>query len=121
MIIGNARVFLDGEFRPASVIVEKDKIAAVGAPGIPCDVDAWGKYLVPGFIDIHTHGAMNGDFSDGRTAALPEMARYYARNGITSFLATTMTLREETLLPAMEAIRDFIRPADGAKCAGIHL
>lgn len=49
------------------------------------------------------------------------MSRHYAAHGVTSFLATTMTLKEETLTPAMHAIRDFRRPADGAKCAGIHL
>lgn len=121
MIIGNANVFVDGQFRKASVTVEGQKITAIGAADIPCDVDAAGKYLVPGFVDIHTHGAMNEDFSDGKASGLPKMSRYYAKNGVTSFLATTMTLKEETLLPAMETIRDFNRPADGAKCAGIHL
>lgn len=121
MVIGNANVFTDGKFRRASVTVEGDKIAAIGAPDIPCDVDAEGKYLVPGFVDIHTHGAVNEDFSDGDPTGLEKMSRYYAKNGVTSFLATTMTLKEETLLPAMKAIRDFKRPANGAKCAGIHL
>jgi len=121
MIIGNAKVYIDGCFRDASVTVEGDKIAAIGDADIPCDVDAQGKYLVPGFVDIHTHGAVNEDFSDGKRSGLPKMSRYYAKNGVTSFLATTMTLKEEILIPAMEAIREFVRPADGAKCAGIHL
>lgn len=121
MIIGNANVFLDGAFRPASVTVEGDTITAIGGPDAPWDVDAGGNYLVPGFVDVHTHGAMNEDFSDGKPEGLPKMSRYYAQNGVTSFLATTMTLKEETLTPAMETIRDFVRPADGAKCAGIHL
>lgn len=121
MVIGNAKVYIDGHFQEASVTVEAGKITAIGAADTPWDVDAGGKYLVPGFVDIHTHGAVNGDFSDGNRETLPEMARYYAKNGVTSFLATTMTLKEETLMPAMTAIREFIRPKDGAKCAGIHL
>ena len=121
MIIGNANVFLDGKFRHASVTVVGDKIASIGEANVPCDVNAEGKYLVPGFVDVHTHGAMNEDFSDGKAEGLPKMSRYYAQNGVTSFLATTMTLKEETLTPAMEVIREFARPADGAKCAGIHL
>lgn len=121
MIIGNAKVYIDGRFRDASVSVENGKIAAIGQADIPCDVDAGGKYLVPGFVDIHTHGAMNEDFSDGKPDGLTKMSRYYGKNGVTSFLATTMTLKENTLMPAMEAIRGFVRPADGAKCAGIHL
>ena len=121
MIIGNANVYIDGTFRHASVTIEGDKIVSIGEANIPCDVDAKGKYLVPGFVDVHTHGAMNEDFSDGKPEGLLKMSRYYAKNGVTSFLATTMTLEEETLMPAMEIIRDFERPADGAKCAGIHL
>lgn len=121
MIIGNANVFLDGAFVKTCVQVEKGCIAAIGSDLGPWDVDAGGNYLVPGFVDVHTHGAMNGDFSDGKPEDLPKMARYYAQNGVTSFLATTMTLKEETLLPAMEAIKHFRRPMDGAKCAGIHL
>lgn len=121
MLIGNANVFVNGEFRKASVTVEEGKIAYIGLPDVPCDVDAKGQYLVPGFVDIHTHGAMNEDFSDGSCEGLQKLSRYYAENGVTSFLATTMTLKEETLTPAMRAICNFVPPADGAKCAGIHL
>lgn len=120
MIIGNAKVFIGGTFVPSSVTVEKGVITAIGGEG-PYDVDAGGQYLVPGFVDIHTHGAVGGDFSDGNAGDLEKMSRYYAQNGVTSFLATTMTLKEQTLSPAMEAIRDFQRPTDGAKCAGVHL
>ena len=120
MIVGNAKVFLDGRFVPGSVTVENGLITAIGNE-TAFDVDAGGKYLVPGFVDVHTHGAMGGDFSDGKAEDLEKMSRYYACNGVTSFLATTMTLKEHTLTPAMEVIRDFVRPADGAKCAGIHL
>ena len=121
MIIGNAKLFLDGAFQEGSLTFENGVITAVGPAQGPCDLDAGGKYLVPGFLDVHTHGAMNEDFSDGRPEGLPIMSRHYAAHGVTSFLATTMTLKEETLTPAMHAIRDFRRPADGAKCAGIHL
>lgn len=121
MIIGNAKVFLDGSFQDASVTIENGRITAIGELDIPCDMDAGGRYLVPGFVDIHTHGAMNEDFSDGKPEGLQKMARYYAANGVTAFLATTMTLKEETLLPAMETIGGFVRPENGAKCAGIHL
>ncbi|MBR4953989.1 MAG: N-acetylglucosamine-6-phosphate deacetylase, partial [Oscillospiraceae bacterium] len=84
------------------------------------DIDAQGAYLVPGFVDIHTHGAMGEDFSDGKASGMQPMANYYAARGVTSYLATTMTLKEETLTPAMHTIRDFKRNG-GAKCAGIHL
>lgn len=120
MIIGNAKVFLDGKFVSGSVTVKNGMITAIGDEKT-YDVDAKGQYLVPGFVDVHTHGAMGGDFSDGKAEDLEKMSRYYAANGVTSFLATTMTLKEHTLTPVMEVIRDFVRPQDGAKCAGIHL
>ena len=121
MKIGNAKLFVDGGFRPGSVTFEGGAITQIGPAQEPCDLDAGGKYLVPGFIDVHTHGAMNQDFSDGNAEGLPTLSRYYAARGVTSFLATTMTLKEEVLTPAMHVIRDFRRPAGGAKCAGIHL
>ena len=82
MVIGNAKLFLDGKFVDGSLTVENGVITAEG---------------------------------------MPAMSRYFAAHGVTSFLATTMTLKEETLTPAMHVIRDFQRPVDGAKCAGIHL
>ena len=93
MVIGNAKVFVDGKFTAASVTLEGNKIVAIGEAVIACDVDSDGKYLVPGFVDVHTHGAMNEDFSDGKPAGMEKMSRYYAKNGVTSFLATTMTLK----------------------------
>ena len=120
MIIGNAKVFIDGKFIPGSVTLENGIITAIGNEAA-YDVDAKGQYLVPGFVEVHSHGAMGGDFSDGKAEDMAKMSRYYAQNGVTSYLATTMTLKEHTLTPAMEVIRDFVRPADGAKCAGIHL
>lgn len=119
MLIQNGLVLQGQEFVPADVSfdqtitqVEKD------LPGQ--GFDASGCYVVPGFVDIHTHGAVGEDFSDGKPEGLQPMADYYAAHGVTSFLATTMTLPESVLTPAMHAIREF-RRTGGAKCAGVHL
>ena len=119
MKLSNAQVFLDGKFVPGGIDFEKD-IVAVG-PRVTGGTDAGGCYIIPGLIDIHTHGAMNEDASDGKPEGLVKMARYYAAGGVTSWCPTTMTLKEPELTKAMHAIRDFVRPADGAKAAGIHL
>ena len=121
MVIGNAKLFLDGKFQEGSISFENGVITEIGPANAPADVDAQGKYVVPGFVDVHTHGAMGEDFSDGKPEGLAPAARHYAAHGVTSFLATTMTLKEEVLTPAMHTIGGFQRPADGAKCAGIHL
>lgn len=119
MLIKNAKVFVGKEFVDADVLFG-ETIEAVGALEGAADYDAAGCYVIPGLVDIHTHGAMGEDFSDGNPAGMQPMADYYAAHGVTSFLATTMTLKEETLTPAMHTIRDFKRQG-GAKCAGIHL
>ena len=119
MLIKNAKVFVGKEFVDGDVLFGQT-IEAVGALDGPADYDAAGCYVIPGLVDIHTHGAMGEDFSDGNPAGMQPMADYYAAHGVTSFLATTMTLKEETLTPAMHTIRDFKRQG-GAKCAGIHL
>lgn len=119
MLIKNAKVFVGKEFVDGDVRFGST-IEAVGTLDGPADYDAAGCYVIPGLVDIHTHGAMGEDFSDGNPAGMQPMADYYAAHGVTSFLATTMTLKEETLTPAMHTIRDFKRQG-GAKCAGIHL
>lgn len=119
MLIKNAKVLIGRSFIDADILFE-DKIVAVGKINGEAEVDAKGCYICPGFVDIHTHGAVGEDFSDGLAEGMQPMADYYASHGVTSYVATTMTLKEETLTPAMHVIRDFKRNG-GAKCAGIHL
>ena len=119
MLIKNADIFVGKGFTLGDIRFG-ETIEAIGSFEGPADLDGEGCYLIPGLVDIHTHGAMGEDFSDGKPAGLQPMADYYAAHGVTSFLATTMTLKEETLTPAMHAIRDF-RRSGGGKCAGIHL
>ena len=119
MLIKNAKVFVGKSFVDADILFD-NTIRAIGKLEGEADLDARGSYVIPGLVDIHTHGAMGEDFSDGRAEGMQPMADYYAAHGVTSFLATTMTLKEEVLTPAMHTIRDFERRG-GAKCAGIHL
>ena len=120
MVIKNGKVLLNREFVSADVAF-RALITDIGQSLSGEEVfDARGCYVVPGFVDIHTHGAVGQDFSDGEGRGLQPMADYYASHGVTSFLATTMTLPEDTLTRAMHTLRDFRRQG-GAKCAGIHL
>jgi len=119
MRICNAKVFIHGSFVDGGLEFN-EKILTAG-PEVTGGEDLQGCYVIPGLIDVHTHGAMGEDASDALAAGMPAMSRYYAAQGVTSWLPTTMTLKEEVLTPAMEVIRDFQRPAGGAKVAGIHL
>ena len=119
MRISNAKIFVHGAFVDGGIEFD-EKIRAVGAD-VTGGEDLQGCYVIPGLIDVHTHGAMGEDASDALAAGMPAMSRYYAAQGVTSWLPTTMTLKEHTLKAAVETIREFRRPADGAKAVGIHL
>jgi len=119
MLIKNARIFVGKTFVDGDICFD-ETITAIGKLEGEADLDACGGYVIPGLVDIHTHGAVGGDFSDGKPEDLQPMADYYAAHGVTSYLATTMTLPERILTPAMHTLRDYQR-SGGAKCAGIHL
>lgn len=102
MLFRSNNVFLEnGVFAPAEVIVRSGKIESVREPGAAQSgddaLDLDDQYLIPGLVDIHTHGAMGADFSDGTAEAAATISAYLAAHGITSFLGTTMSLPEETL------------------------
>ena len=117
MRIKNGKILIGKSFVDADIQFDRT-ITAIGRLEGPADME--GGYVIPGLVDVHTHGAVGEDFSDGKPAGLQPLADYYAAHGVTSYLATTMTLKEEVLTPAMHAVRDF-KPRSGAKCAGVHL
>lgn len=119
MQIKNGFVFNEnGVFEKMDVAYD-ERITGTGCLEGTADLDAAGKYVIPGLVDIHTHGAVNEDASDGSAEGLTRMSRYYAERGVTSWCPTTMTLPEEELMRAMRAVRDF--KSDGANCVGVHL
>lgn len=120
MRIYNAKVYTDGKFIDGGIDFDK-KINAVGSEITDGDIDAEGSYIIPGLIDIHTHAAVGEDASDGKPEGIPKMARHYASQGVTSWCPTTMTLKEPTLIKAVEAIKSYKRVKDGAKVAGVNL
>ena len=112
MLIQNGTLFCeDGTFRALDLEIQGDKIAAIG-PGIKAGgqevLDATGCYVVPGLVDIHIHGAMGADFSDGEEASIQTMARYLLSQGVTSFLGTSMALPEERLSHIFRTARPLV-------------
>jgi N-acetylglucosamine-6-phosphate deacetylase len=90
-------------------------------PGIPV-YDAQGAYILPGMIDIHTHGALGWDVMDGDPRGIREMSSFLASRGVTSFCPTTMTMPLEVIQKALEAVRECRREGvPGASILGVHL
>src|SRR6201999_641979 len=85
-------------------------------------IDADGRYVSPGFIDIHVHGGGGYDFMDGREAAFLGVAETHAQYGTTAMLPTTLTGSEEELLHILDVYERVLpRNVRGAQFLGMHL
>ena len=121
MEIRNGMVFEpEGYFRPRDVFTENGRISRQPSGEI---LDARGLYVLPGLVDIHIHGWMGADFSDGDPRGLRKMAEGLLREGVTSFLPTAMSSRPEELKAAARALAQYeAHPAPlGAVPRGVHL
>lgn len=128
LIINNARLILPAEItRKGYIICENGHIAAFGEGLFPPResdhvIDAGGRYVAPGFIDIHIHGAGGHDFMDNTVEAYLEIARTVARYGTTSFLPTTLASSDEELFAAFRIYREAKSlNTGGALFLGLHL
>ena len=119
MLIESVQVLMnDGVFRRGSVEFD-NKIRSVEVSEVASAGSA--QYLIPGLIDLHTHGVRGHAHSDASAGDLREMASFYARNGVTSFLATTLTAPEGELADAMRNASQYEQPEGCARCAGINM
>jgi len=87
-------------------------------------IDARGGTILPGFVDIHTHGAMGIDVSEATLEDLHRLCRFLPSTGVTTFIPTTVTMPEEEVFQTLERFRIFLaqphHPGE-ARVAGIHL
>ena len=124
-IIANARVVTPGkDLGVASVRIEGGRIADVGnvqtASGDEV-IDASGLILMPGFVDIHSHGRSGCDFCDATDEAFATIGRDKLKDGVTGFLATGLTRPEEDLAELCRCAERYKAKGEGATCLGVHL
>ena len=87
-------------------------------------IDANGGYIAPGLIDIHIHGYLGEDTSDGNAEGIKKMANGIIKNGVTSWCPTTMTVSTEEINTALNTVRSLkteSRDWNGAEILGVNL
>ena len=124
----NVQIIAETETIPSGTVQVKDgKIHAIlQAPSEQATdiIDGKGMTLVPGFIDVHIHGANGYDVMDATREALDGIAAKLPEEGTTSFLATTMTQSTEAISTAVTNIGDYIKKqkhTGKAEVLGVHL
>lgn len=124
--IVNGQVYVDRTFQSKTVCMKDGKIELLEADAaIPADaqkVDAAGKRVVPGFIDVHMHGAVGVDVNAATAEDLEKICRFVAGNGTTSFLCSVLTdTKEQTNWCIDEFKKHRSLEHKGANLLGIHL
>lgn len=123
----NAQLLAGGAFRPLDMTVRDGKIAGLSVSpanreGLP-ELDAAGMRVLPGFLDLHTHGAAGVDVNAADAEGLRTIGRFFASQGVTGWLCSILTDTPEQTLRCIGEARAVIEggPCDGAPLLGIHL
>ena len=127
MIIKNARVFRTDEkaFKTCDVLIESGRFAQIGIienAGGENIIDCGGKYMIPGLVDIHTHGAIGIDMIFADTEKFIEISGHYAKHGVTTVFPTTMSTGHENIMKMIEAVKSARKSSElKIDFAGVHI
>lgn len=123
----NGLIYRDGQFCRGNLQVEGGKLGAFG-PDVPDVLDGYrvidlnNRMLVPGFLDLHTHGAAGVDVNAADPEGLRKISRFFATRGVAGWQCSVLTDTKEQTLKAIRAAREVIEEGSGgAALLGIHL
>jgi N-acetylglucosamine-6-phosphate deacetylase len=126
-LVGATAITPFDEIPNSAVILDKGRVEFVGPhQRYRTDelevLDIRGKYITPGFIDVHVHGGAGSDFMDATRQDFETVCRFHSRGGTTSLLATTATAPLEEIQSALKMVREVRQhPVTGARVLGAHL
>lgn len=123
MIIQSTKVWIDETFQACQLQLEDGKITAIlPYDEKPADHDYHDRWILPGFIDIHTHGWNGCDAAEPTLEAMRRWQKHMPKEGVTSFLATTATQSKEKNEKAMPILKAAVEAKpDGAEILGINV
>ena len=121
--ITNGKVILKNQVVDANVYVENTKITEISnrQPDDETVIDAKGRYVSPGFIDVHTHGRGGSDTMYNTFEDLDTITSTAVKTGVTGILPTTMTMSKEDTYAAIKNVGDNMDKVGGSKILGVHM
>lgn len=125
--IFNARIITPYRIIPQGTILISDGVITAVSEGNvmaadAIEIDAKGKFVAPGFIDIHVHGGGGHDFMDGSETAFLKIAETHVKYGTTAMLPTTLTSEKEGLFETLTIYEEANKKnRNGSQFLGMHL
>jgi N-acetylglucosamine-6-phosphate deacetylase len=125
-IVNGHVITSSGIIKNGTVLITDGIITAISESDIDApeavEIDTGGKYISPGFIDIHVHGGGGHDFMDNTVEAFLAIAKTHAQYGTTAMFPTTLTSSKEDLLETLRVYEIANQQnTDGAQLMGMHL
>lgn len=126
-LITNARIVSpDLDLSGSSLLIENDRISQLIQPGVPLPtadavIDAAGRMVMPGFFDIHCHGADRNDVCDNTVEAIRHIAMRKLQEGVTTWLPTTLTQPQDKLEEIAAKCAEYMANPEFCRTPGLHV
>ena len=121
MKIRSSRIFVHSDLIPCVIETENGIISRIHPYETEADLDYGDQIIIPGMIDVHCHGAYGFDTDYADPEGLRKWAAGIVQEGVTGFLATTITEKKDVLLKAVRNVADVVKQGyEGARILGIH-